>query len=71
LPPKPAPSRPVADNELIDIYRETLEAARSNSSLRCRDCGQPMTPGGTRITDGVDVWHPACVSTGRSPSASA
>lgn len=58
--PKPAPSRPTADNELIDIYNETANATLSNRDRRCRNCGEPMTPGATRITDGVDVWHPAC-----------
>ncbi|HTT82812.1 MAG TPA: hypothetical protein VMF67_04980 [Rhizomicrobium sp.] len=58
--PKPAPSRPVEDNELIDIYREGIDAARPDRNLRCRNCGKPMTPGATRITDGIDVWHHAC-----------
>ncbi|HEY1749584.1 MAG TPA: terminase family protein [Xanthobacteraceae bacterium] len=58
--PKPAPSRPVVDNELVDLYRETFESARANRNLRCRDCGKPMTPGETRITDGIEMWHPTC-----------
>jgi predicted phage terminase large subunit-like protein len=53
-------SWPIADNQLVDIYRETFNATRSNHGLRCRNCGEPMTPGGTRITDGIDVWHPTC-----------
>jgi hypothetical protein len=46
--PRPAPSRPVVDNDLIDIYRETFNATRTSRGLRCRDCGEPMTPGGSR-----------------------
>jgi hypothetical protein len=53
--PKPTPSRPVVDNEPVDLYRETFEAARSNGSLRCRGWGQPMVPDATRITDGIDA----------------
>jgi hypothetical protein len=56
---KPVPSRPVEDSELIDLYRETTGATLSSRILRCRDCGGPMAPGATQITDGIDVWHPA------------
>jgi len=61
--PKPAPSRPVEDIELIDIYRQTADATLSNRNLPCRNCGEPMASGGTRITDGIDVWHPVCTPT--------
>ncbi|HEX3665926.1 MAG TPA: hypothetical protein VHU23_11905 [Rhizomicrobium sp.] len=37
--PKPAPSRPVVDNELVDLYREAFEAARGERNLRCRTAG--------------------------------
>ena len=59
-------SRPVADNELIGLYRETFDAVRSYRGLRCRNCGKPMTPGATRIADGIEVWHPVCVREGKS-----
>lgn len=48
--PKPAPSRLVADNELIDLYRETAEAMLSNRSLRCRNCSETMTVCGHKCT---------------------
>jgi hypothetical protein len=38
--PKPARSRPVVDNELIDLNRETADATLSNRNLRCRNCGE-------------------------------
>jgi predicted phage terminase large subunit-like protein len=60
--PNRPPSRPVVDNELIDIYRTTYDATVNGvgTGLRCFFCGEPMIPGGTRITDGIDAWHPGC-----------
>jgi phage terminase large subunit len=47
---------------LIGIYQETSNrfsfASFSRAKDPCKACGNPV--GGTRIEDGVDVWHPDC-----------
>jgi len=60
---KPLLSRPSAGNELTDLYNETFEATtRGTLNRSCRNCGKPMTPGATRVTDGITVWHPNCAT---------
>jgi predicted phage terminase large subunit-like protein len=60
--PNPPPSRPTFNNELTDLYRATYEATMNGAQGKryCANCGERMTPGERRITDGVDVWHKDC-----------
>lgn len=47
-----------ADQSLIKVYRETI-ASLSKPSVVCFRCRLPVD--GTRIDDGVSIWHPQCV----------
>lgn len=62
------PARPVAplategetlENELTELYNRTL-AAYQPQTLKCFRCHQDV--GYDRVSDGVYVWHRACVS---------
>lgn len=49
----------IIDNELADLYNETVAKALPSASRNCVACGQPVL-GGTTVSDGVLFWHPAC-----------
>ena len=54
------------DMELVRVYRDAvLEAAGEGDSILCPCCHTPVT--GTRVSDGVDVWHPECHRFGHRP----
>jgi len=58
LVPSPVQSEPQAAIEsagdIMAIYRNAVAEARPQAP-KCKNCGRPV--GGSRITDGVDVWH--------------
>lgn len=60
----------VLDNELEDLYNETV--AKSLPSLRrdCVVCGLAVT-GASRVSDGVSFWHNACAGRGARVRAAA
>lgn len=47
------------ENELADIYRESLLASSGGGPPKCPTCGEAVT-GSARVTDGELSWHPAC-----------
>ena len=49
----------IFDNELTQLYNETLSTLDKSKSNTCPKCGQPVT-GNERITDGVVSWHINC-----------
>lgn len=51
----------VLDNELSDLYNETVSKLSPSAAKRCRTCGDLVT-GPTRISDGEFIWHPHCVA---------
>lgn len=48
----------VIDNELTDLYNETLRGY-SGDAIMCRGCGEAVL-GPSRISDGQWVWHNGC-----------
>lgn len=52
-------SSDVLDNELTELYRETLTKNGPSSSRICASCGHPVL-GPTRKSDGFFIWHPEC-----------
>jgi hypothetical protein len=50
------PSPEVLDNELTEIYLNTLNNYDPGETL-CAACGQPII-GPSRVSDGMFVWHP-------------
>jgi hypothetical protein len=66
-PPSPFPSRQRdqwqtvnLDNELTELYRQTLNSLSEPERQLCHLCGQPIT-GPSRISDGEFAWHMECV----------
>ena len=51
------PSAEVLDNELTELYKTTL-ASYEPAKRVCFRCQAPVV--GTRVSDGVHIWHPAC-----------
>lgn len=49
------------NNELTELYEKTLKEY-SPGPLRCFRCHEPVGP--DRISDGVFIWHRACISGG-------
>jgi phage terminase large subunit-like protein len=57
--PWQAPVQPAAEGgDLIEFYKRTYDEAMGIKPPTCKRCGKPM--GATRVSDGVDVWHPEC-----------
>jgi len=54
---KPPTQGEILDNELTELYMNTLASYEPESSL-CQGCGKKVER--NRITDGVFVWHPTC-----------
>lgn len=52
----PAPA-PVEDSNALDVYQRAITDYQSGPQL-CKKCGKPV--GDTKVSDGVDVWHPQC-----------
>lgn len=57
------PVTDIIENELEEVYHETVMQAFPNSKRLCGTCGAPVV-GGTRVTDGEFVWHPHCAGPG-------
>lgn len=49
------------NNELVEVYRSTRRqiAAEASANTGCFRCSEPVV--GTRVEDGVHVWHPGCL----------
>ena len=47
------------DNELTELYNQTMDKFSPSSNRTCATCHQLVT-GPSRVTDGELVWHPAC-----------
>ena len=61
--PDPLPWRqrrddPVSVNVTVDLYQEARMKLGLEAGVTCSRCGGRI--GSTRVTDGVDVWHPEC-----------
>ncbi len=48
------------DNELTELYKNTLSGLSEPDAKLCRRCGQEVTDS-SRISDGQFVWHMDCV----------
>jgi hypothetical protein len=48
------------DNELTQLYQDTLSSLSEPEAKLCRHCGQPVESP-SRISDGQFIWHMECV----------
>jgi hypothetical protein len=58
LPSQKAPPNNKSTNYLHEAYGQGLKDFTPKQPM-CKTCGQPVAT--TRVSDGVDVWHPGCV----------
>ena len=56
----------ILDNELEEVYNETLARELPGINRNCRFCGKPVA-GATRVTDGEFFWHTECAGTPNRP----
>lgn len=54
------------DNELEELYNETVAKSIPSMQKRCFGCGT-LVEGNSRVTDGELFWHPACAGRQNTP----
>jgi predicted phage terminase large subunit-like protein len=58
-PTRVAPGASAQNQSLVRVYQDTMAALRKPEVV-CFRCRMPL--GGSRVEDGVSVWHPQCFS---------
>jgi hypothetical protein len=53
----------ILDNELTQLYEQTMHELTPGAALKCKTCGQAVI-GPSRVTDGEFIWHYECAGFG-------